>query len=188
MSASTALIMTGTIAALCIALFIYYYNRFVQLRNRAGESWSGIEVQLKRRYDLIPNIVETVKGYMSYEKDTLMKVIEARTAAINASGVAEQGRAENFLNSCLRSLFALAEAYPDLKANRNFLSLQTTLSEIEEHIQYARRYYNAIVRDFNILRESFPSLLIAGMFGFSKLEFLDFDDVVRENVEIDLGS
>lgn len=184
--------MTGTVVALVITgliilvvlLFIYYYNRFIRLKNQAGESLSGIEVQLKRRYDLIPNVIDTVKGYTSHEKETLKKVVDARSTAMNAQGMSEKGEAENFLTRSLKSLFALAEAYPNLKANQNFIDLQKTLEAIEEQIQLARRYYNAVVREFNILCEAFPSVLVAGMFGFNQLEFLDFDDEVHETVKV----
>lgn len=167
-----------------VVLVVFYYNKFVKLKNQADESLSGIDVQLKRRYDLIPNIVETVKGYASHEKETLQKVIEARNFAQNARGLAEKASAENMLTGALKSLFAIAESYPDLKANQNFLDLQKTLSEIEDNLQLARRYYNAVVRDYNILCEAFPSVIIANVFGFSKREFFEIEARERENVKV----
>lgn len=167
-----------------VILVVFYYNKFVKLKNQADESLSGIDVQLKRRYDLIPNIVETVKGYASHEKETLQKVIEARSLAQNAKGLAEKASAENMLTGALKSLFAIAESYPDLKANQNFLELQKTLSEIEDNLQLARRYYNAVVRDYNILCEAFPSVVIANVFGFSKREFFEIEAKERENVKV----
>ncbi len=167
-----------------IFLFIYYYNKFIRLKNQADESFSGIDVQLKRRYDLIPNIVETVKGYAAHEKETLQKVIEARSMAQKATALPDKAAAENILSGALKSLFALAESYPDLKANQNFLELQKTLSEIEDTIQLARRYYNAVVRDYNILCEAFPSVIIANMFGFPKKEFFEIGGEERQNVKV----
>jgi len=167
-----------------ILLLIYYYNKFISLRNQADESFSGIDVQLKRRYDLIPNLVETVKGYASHEKTTLENVTKARNMAMNAEGVKEKAKAENMLSETLKSIFALSENYPDLKANENFLNLQNTLSEIEENIQMARRYYNAVVRDYNILCEAFPSVIIANAFSFKKRDFFEIEAAERENVEV----
>jgi LemA protein len=150
------------------------YNGFVRLKNQADESWSGIDVQLKRRHDLIPNLVETVKGYAKHERGTLDEIVRARSEAMNATAAPQaRANAENALTSALKSLFALAEAYPDLKANQNFLGLQKSLSEIEDQLQQARRYYNAVVRDFNIQCEAFPTVLIANAFGFRKREFFE---------------
>jgi LemA protein len=152
------------------------------------ESWSGIDVQLKRRYDLIPNIVNTVKGYAAHESGTLEKVIQARNQAMsagNSGNIGDRIQAENALSGTLRSLFALSESYPDLKANTNFLSLQNTLSEIEESLANARRYYNALVRDNNTYVESFPSNLIANAFQFGKFEFFELEsDAERATPEV----
>ena len=176
-------IVLGVIVILILA-FIAYYNKFIKLKNQVDESWSGIDVQLKRRHDLIPNLVETVKGYAKHEKETLEKVIKARNMAINATSVEEKAQAENMLTGALKTIFALSENYPDLKANENFMNLQNTLSEIEDNIQNARRYYNAVVRDYNILCESFPSVIIANMFGFKKREFFEIEEAERENVQV----
>lgn len=168
--------------------FMGAYNKLVSLKNKVMESWSGIDVQLKRRYDLIPNLVNTVKGYAAHESGTFEKVIQARNMAMsagNSGNINQQVQAENALSGTLKSLFALAESYPDLKANTNFLSLQTTLSEIEESLANARRYYNALVRDNNTYVESFPSNLIANVFQFGKFEFFELDnDVERLTPEV----
>ncbi|MDD5067519.1 MAG: LemA family protein [bacterium] len=164
--------------------FIAIYNGFIRLRNRADEAWSGIDVQLKRRYDLIPNVVETVKGYAKHEQGTFQKVVQARAQAINASGVKAQAEAENMLTGALKSLFAVAEAYPDLKANQNFMELQKTLAELEEQIQMSRRYYNGVVRDYNIQCEAFPSALIASMFAFKKRDFFEINESEKQNVKV----
>jgi LemA protein len=177
------MIFLGVIV-LVVILFIYYYNKLVSLKNTAESSWSDIDVQLKKRYDLIPNLVETVKGYAGHEKDTLERVISARGAAMNASGVESQAAAENMLSGALKSLFALSESYPDLKANQNFLSLQQSLSDIENDIQLARRYYNAVVRDLNTSCETFPSVMVANMFHFTKREYFEMDEAQRENVQV----
>lgn len=156
---------------------IYAYNRFVSLLNRAQEAWADIEVQLKRRYDLIPNLVNTVKGYATHESSAFENVTKARSMAMSASGpTPAHAEAENMLTGALKSLFAIAEAYPDLKANTNFLELQRELSDTENKIQAARRFYNTTVRDLNISVESFPSNLIAGAFRFSKMQFFDLPD------------
>lgn len=159
-----------------VAWFIFAYNRFVKLINRAKEAWSDIEVQMKRRYDLIPNLVNTVKGYAAHESGTLEKVIEARNMAMNAKTPAESSQAENVLSGTLKSIFALSENYPDLKANTNFLELQRELSDTENKIQAARRFYNTNVRDLNITTEIFPSNIVAKSFGFSKMDLFDLDD------------
>jgi len=162
------------------------YNAFIRVITRTKEAWADIDVQLKRRYDLIPNIINTVKGYVSHEKETLQKVTEARTMAMGAQTVAEHGQAENMLTGALKSLFAVSESYPDLKANENFLELQRELSDTENKIQAARRFYNTNVRDLNIKVESFPSNLIAKMFSFAKSEFFELDEgsEERENVKV----
>ncbi len=149
---------------------VFAYNRFVTLVNRAKEAWADIAVQLKRRYDLIPNLVETVKGYATHERQAFENVTNARARAMGAQGLEEKGQAENMLSQTLKSLFAVAEAYPDLKANQNFLELQRELSDTENKIQSARRFYNGNVRDLNTATESFPGNLIAGVFGFGAME------------------
>jgi LemA protein len=162
------------------------YNNFVRLINRAKEAWADIEVQLKRRYDLIPNLVNTVKGYATHESTAFEKVTAARAAAIGAHTPAEAGRAENMLTGALKSLFAVSEAYPDLKANTNFLELQRELSDTENKVQAARRFYNTNVRDLNIGIESFPGNVIAGLFSFKKMELFDLpdNDVAQNTVEV----
>lgn len=172
----TPLYIILIIVALVILWIVFAYNRFVRLVNRAKEAWADIDVQLKRRYDLIPNLVNTVKGYATHEKTAFENVTRARTAAMGAGSLEEKGKAENMLSGALKSLFAVAEAYPDLKANQNFLELQKELSDTENKIQAARRFYNTNVRDLNILSESFPTNIIAGMFKFSKMAFFELDE------------
>jgi len=156
---------------------VYVYNKFISLRNRVEEAWADIEVQLKRRYDLIPNLVNSVKGYATHESNVFENVTKARTAAMNAGGATEaHAQAENMLTSALKSVFAIAEAYPDLKANQNFLALQQELADTENKIQAARRFYNTNVRDLNTGVESFPGNIVAGMFSFNKKEFFDLAD------------
>jgi LemA protein len=156
------------------------YNKLVRLRQHVSESWSAIDTELKRRYDLIPNLVETVKGYAAHERETLQAVIDARARAVASTGApAEQARDENALVGALRQLFAVVEAYPDLKANENFLRLQRGLTVTEDRIQAARRFYNANVRDLNTRIEVFPSNLIASMFGFGREAFFEIDDAER---------
>jgi len=170
-----------------IALWVIFaYNGFVRLVKRTEEAWADIDVQLKRRYDLIPNLIESVKGYVAHEKETLQKVTEARTMAMGAGTVAEQGAAENMLTGALKSLFAVSESYPDLKANQNFLDLQNELSDTENKIQAARRFYNGNVRDLNIKVDSFPANLIAKMFSFVEREFFELEEgsEERENVKV----
>lgn len=161
---------------------VFAYNRFVRLINRAKEAWADIDVQLKRRYDLIPNLVNTVKGYASHESSAFENVTKARAAAMSAQGAGEKGKAENDLAGALKSVFAIAEAYPELKANQNFLSLQTELSDTENKIQAARRFYNGNVRDLNIGLESFPGNIIAGWFHFERMEFFELEtNAVEQN-------
>jgi LemA protein len=158
------------------ALFlIYKYNGFISLKNRAQEAWADIDVQLKRRYDLIPNLVNTVKGYATHEAGTFEKVTEARSKAMQAGTLAEKGEAENMLTGTLKSLFAISEAYPELKANTNFMELQRELSDTENKIMASRRFYNGNVRDFNTGVQTFPGNLIAGMFKFTSLEFFELE-------------
>jgi LemA protein len=163
------------IVALLVIALITLYNRFVRFRNRVDNAWAQIEVQLKRRWDLIPNLVETVKGYAAHERGTFEAVVEARNAAVSASGVADKAQAENMLTGALRQLFALAEAYPDLKANQNFLQLQNQLAEVEDNIQMARRYYNGAVRNLNISIQSFPDVIVARMLGFREEPFFELE-------------
>ncbi|PHR62768.1 MAG: hypothetical protein COA47_02475 [Robiginitomaculum sp.] len=166
------LIFLGIVAGIGFYL-VAIYNRLVAMRQTCGQSWSDIDVQLKQRYDLIPNLVETVKGYAKHEKDTLQAVIDARNTAIGAGNVSDQAAAENMLSGALKSLFALAEAYPDLKANTNFLQLQSELSDIENKIAAARRFFNNSVAEYNTGQEQFPAVLFAGQFGFEKRDFFE---------------
>ena len=172
---NTTYIILGIIV-LVIILLVSFYNGLVTLKNRAKEAWADIEVQLKRRYDLIPNLVNTVKGYATHESQAFEKVSQARSAAMQAGTPAQKGEAENALSGTLKSLFAISEAYPELKANTNFLELQRELSDTENKIQSARRFYNGQVRDLNIKIEKFPSNIIAGMFSFAKMDFFDLGD------------
>ena len=155
---------------------IFVYNKFITLINRAKEAWSDIDVQLKRRYDLIPNLISTVKGYATHEKAVFENVTEARVQAMGAQNIVEKGKTENTLANALKSVFAIAENYPDLKANQNFLSLQAELSDTEDKIQASRRFYNGNVRDLNIAVDSFPSNLIAKIFHFMKMELFTLDE------------
>jgi LemA protein len=154
---------------------IMVYNKLVGLRQRSEEAWSDIDVQLKRRTDLVPNVVETVKGYAAHERGTLDQVVRARGAAVSAQTPEARAQAENQLSGALRQLFALAESYPDLKANENFRDLQSSLGQIEEAIQSSRRYYNAVVRDFNTTIDSFPSNQVATFFRFAKREYFELE-------------
>ncbi len=165
------------IAVVVVLYFVGVYNKFVRKRSMMDEGWSGIDVQLKKRHDLIPNLVETVKGYAKHEQETLNQVIEARNSALKAEGVKAQTAAENQLNSALANVFALSEAYPDLKANTNFIQLQQELSAIEGDVEKARRYYNATVRENNIMVESFPSNLIANAMGFQLGEYFELENI-----------
>jgi LemA protein len=160
------------------------YNRLIVLRNRVDNAWSQIDVQLKRRYDLIPNLVETVKGYAVHEKETFEKVTQARNMAVDAKSVKEQGEAENMLTGALKSLFAVAEAYPDLKANQNFMQLQEELSGTEGKIAYARQFYNDSVMSFNTGIQSFPNNLLAGMFGFAAREYFEIEVAAKEAPQV----
>ena len=164
------------IVAVIILWLILVFNRLIRFKNRTQEAWSDIDVQLKRRYDLIPNLIETVKGYASHEKDVFEKVTEARTKAMGATGTAEKAQAENMLSGALKTLFAVSENYPQLRASENFLKLQEELSDTENKIQAARRFYNGNVRDFNIAQETFPTNLIASALGFKKAEFFEIDE------------
>jgi LemA protein len=175
------------IAAVLIAWVIFAYNRLIALTNRGEEAWSDIDVQLKRRYDLIPNLVETVKGYVTHERQTLEKVTEARTKAMGAQTVGEHAQAENMLTGALKSLFAVAESYPTLQANPSFVELQRELSDTENKIQAARRFYNSVVQDLQNALEQFPSNIIGNMFGFKTREFFaleEGEEVARKPVKV----
>lgn len=175
------------LVVLIVLIAIYYYNHFVRLIHRAKEAWADIDVQLKRRYDLIPNLVNSVKGYAEHEKSAFENVTKARAAAISAGTVDQKAHAENMLTGALKSLFAVAEAYPDLKANQNFLSLQQELSDTENKIQAARRFYNTNVRDLNIGVQSFPGSVVAGMFKFQEMEYFELEggeEAARKPVEV----
>ena len=165
-----ALILILVLAAVLSVMAVTIYNKLVRLRNTVKSSWSDIDVQLKKRFDLVPNLVETVKGYASHEKKVFEDATTIRSMATRATSPSEMAKADNMLRETLKSMLAVAEAYPDLKANANFLQLQSQLQELENGIEYARRYYNAVVRDFNVLIESFPSSLIARYFNFTEAE------------------
>ncbi|HZX34185.1 MAG TPA: LemA family protein [archaeon] len=176
----------AVIAAIVIgALWIFLaYNGFVQLKNRIDNAWSQIDVQLKRRYDLVPNLVETVKGYARHEKETFKMVTEARAKAIGAGSVGEKAAAENMLSGALKSLFAVSEAYPELKANQNFLMLQEELSGIESKIAFSRQFYNDEVLKFNTKTEVLPDSIIAGMLGFRKRDYFPIEEGARGPVKV----
>ena len=170
---------------LAVIFVIGIYNRLVTLRNRCDNSWAQVDVQLRRRYDLIPNLVETVKGYAKHERETFQKVTEARSQAINAGTVKDQGVAENMLTGALKSLFAVVENYPDLKANQNFLMLQEELAGTEGKIAYARQFYNDNVMQFNLKQQVFPSNIIASSFNFKEKEYFEIEEPeAREPVEV----
>lgn len=164
------------ILGLIVIWLIFMYNSLIQSRNRVDEAWSDIEVQTKRRYDLIPNLVNTVKGYAKHEEGVFTKVTDARAKAMSAPSPTEKLAAENQLSQTIRSLFAVAENYPELKANQNFLQLQSDLTDTEDKIQAARRFYNGNVRDYNTKLQVFPTNMIANMFGFKPKTFFDVDD------------
>ena len=166
-------IVIVVILVVLAGILVALYNRLVRLRNRAENAWAQVDVQLRRRYDLIPNIVEAVKGYAAHERGTLEEVVKARNAAMAAQGPAQQAAAENMLSGALRQLFALSEAYPDLKANQNFQQLQSELSDIENKIAAARRFFNNSVQEYNTGIQRFPAVLLAGMLGFTPQTFFD---------------
>lgn len=173
------------LVGIVLTYLIVTYNHFIRLRNMVEEAWSSIDVQLKKRYNLIPNLVETVKAYAKHEQETLQAIVNCRNKAISASDLHGQEAAENQLNQSLKGLFALAEAYPDLKANNNFLQLQKDLTVIEGDIEKARRYYNGTVRENNIAIASFPKNLVAKPFGFKKKEFFELENITdRENIAL----
>lgn len=171
------------IAVIVVLFLIVTYNALIKLRNRVDEAWSDITVQLKRRVDLIPNLVETVKGYAKHESSVFEKVTEARTAVLGAKGVKETAEADNMFEGALKSLFAVAESYPDLKASQNYLDLQNELVDTEDKIQASRRFYNGGVRDLNTKIETFPNNMIAGMFGFKNREFFELDEAEAKKAE-----
>lgn len=170
------------LGGLLVLWFVAIYNRFIRGKNLVQEGWSGIDVQLKRRHDLIPNLIESVKGYMQYEQKTLANIVELRSRSMSVESIKEKAEVEGELTRALKSIFALAEAYPDLKANQNFLDLQSNLAGIEDQIQLARRYYNGAVRDFNILVESFPSVIVARTFNFQLVEFFGIETAAEREV------
>ncbi len=178
------LIIALAVLGLLILLFIGVYNRLVVLRNRVQNAWAQIDVQLKRRTDLVPNLVETVKGYVKHERGTFEAVTEARAAVMKGGSVAEQAKANNVLTDALKTVFAVAEAYPELKANQNFLLLQEELSGIENKIAYSRQFYNDSVLSFNQTQQVFPSNIIAGMFGFRQHEYFEVQGEEREPVKV----
>lgn len=174
------------ILGLIVLYVVFAYNSLIALRNRTREAWADIEVQLKRRYDLIPNLVNSVKGYATHESTAFEKVTQARAQAMSAKSAGEHSKTEAMLGQAITGLFGIAEAYPDLKANQNFLALQSELSDTENKIQSARRFYNANVRDLNTSIESFPTNILANMFKFVKMEFFDLpdNDAAQKNVEV----
>jgi LemA protein len=174
-----AIIVIIAIVVLLVIVFVVIYNGLVRLRNRIDNAWSQIDVQLQRRHDLVPNLVETVKGYASHERETLERVVQARNQAISAQGPAEQGQAENVLTGALRQIFALAEAYPDLKANQNFLALQEELTSSEDRVAYARQFYNDSVLKYNNKIQAIPSNVVAGMFNFDEREYFEGEEAAR---------
>jgi LemA protein len=176
------LIVVIVIVVVLALVFIGVYNSLIRLRNRVDEAWSDIDVQLKRRSNLIPNLVETVKGYAAHEKEVFQKVTEARSAIMKAETPKQAAEADNMLTGALKSLFAVAENYPDLKANENFLQLQRDLTDTEDKIQAARRFYNGNVRDFNTKLQVFPNNLIAGMFNFKAREFYEIEEEAERKV------
>ena len=172
----TYMIVFWIVLGLLVVAAIALYNGLIRAKNRVDEAWSDIEVQLKRRYDLIPNLVETVKGYAKQESGVLENVTKARNMAMNAGSMQEKLKDENMLSGALKSLFAVAEAYPDLKSNQNFMQMQRDLTDTEDKIQAARRFYNGTVRDFNTKLQVFPTNMVAPMFGFKTREFFDIDE------------
>jgi len=175
------------VLAILVLLLLYVivsYNSLVRVRNRTDDAWSQIDVQLRRRYDLIPNLVNTVKGYAAHERQTFEAVTQARTQGMNAQGVAEQAQAENMITGALKSLFAVAEAYPELKANQNFLALQEELTATEGRISYARQFYNDTVLKLNTKVQTLPTNILAGMFGFKTREYFEADDTSRGPVTV----
>ena len=184
---STLIIVGLAVVGLLLLFLILTYNRLVKLRNRIDAAWSQIDVQLRRRHDLIPNLVETVKGYAAHERETLEAVVAARRNAVEATGVEQQAQAENMLTGALRQLFALSEAYPDLKANQNFLALQEELTGTEGRIAFSRQFYNEQTLAYDNARESFPTNIVAGVFNFEAREYFETEESSREPVRVDFG-
>ena len=184
MTGMTGLLILGGIILAVGLWLVSSYNSMVRLRNMVRNSWAQIDVQLKRRFDLVPNLVETVKGYAAHEKEVLEKVTQARSMVQSAQSIEQRQQAENQLANTLRSLFAVAEAYPQLKANDNFRDLQQQLSELEEKIAFARQFFNDTTMKYNTTIQSFPTNLLAGMFGFQALPFFEVDDVQRQAVQV----
>lgn len=178
------LIVPLIIIVLLLGYIWSLYNSLIVAKNRVDESWSGIDVQLKRRADLIPNLVEAVKGYAKHEKEVFENVTKARSALLSAQGVAEKGKADNMISQSLKSIFAIAEAYPELKASENFRNLQEELSDTETKVAAARQFYNSNVLDFNTKIKIFPNVLLANNFGFKSAEFFQADEAEREKVEV----
>ena len=172
------------VAVIIALLFISSYNGFTRLKNKTEEAFATMDAYLKKRRDLIPNIVETVKGYASHEKETLEAVINARNRAMNSNGVADLQENENALSSSLKTVFALSESYPDLKANQNFVNLQNQLQKVEDDILQSRKYYNAVVKEFNTKTELFPQSIVAGMMHLEKKDYFEIDDSDRQNVKV----
>lgn len=181
-----ALIIIGILVVIFLIALVSAYNNFVQLKNQAEEATAQVDAHLKQRYDLIPNLVETVKGYAKHEQKTLKEVIAARNAAIHAEGIEAKDKADKALSGTLKSLFALSESYPELKANENFVSLQKELSATEKEILQARKYYNAVVKTFNTTIETFPNSLFASFFGskFKKMAYLEVAEEEKKNVKV----
>lgn len=182
------LIIVAVVVAVVGLYVMVTYNGLVALRNKIENAWAQIDVQLKRRYDLIPNLVETVKGYASHERETLDAVVKARNVAMSASGPHDQAQAENMISGALKSIFALSEAYPDLKANASFLNLQEELTGTEGRIAYARQYYNDSVLRYNTKIQSFPANVLANRFSFDEREYFEVDEASRGLVNIDFGA
>jgi LemA protein len=181
---ATVLIVLLVIVVVAGIVFALMYNGLVKLRNKVENAWAQIDVQLKRRHDLIPNLVETVKGYATHEKETLERVVQARNMAVAATGPQEQAQAENMVTGALKSIFALSEAYPDLKANQNFLNLQEELTSSEDRISYARQFYNDTVNRYNTKIQTFPSVFVAGMFRFNQREYFEAEGDARGPVQV----
>jgi len=177
-------IILATVAGVLVLYAIGLYNRMRTTANKVDNAWSGVDVELKRRYDLVPNLVETVKGYAAHEKETFEAVTRARAMGIEAKSVPEQAEAEGFLTQALRQVFAVAEAYPQLRANENFIQLQAELTQTEGRIAFARQYYNDVVLRYNNLIQVFPNVLLAGMFGFGKREYFEIDEGSRGPVKV----
>lgn len=187
----TVIIVLIVVVVLVVVIALWValtYNRLVRRRNEVQEGWAGIDVQLQRRADLVPNLVETVKGYAAHEEGVLTDVTQARAGLVRAQGPAEAGAADNMLEQALGRLFAVAEAYPDLKASENFRSLQGELSRLEEEISFARRYYNALVENLNTAIQTFPNVLVAGPLGFKAAEFFKAGEAARTVPTVDFGS